>query len=140
MVSFDLFARNMSVSCYLFCTYFVRELFFFSSKILSMNCVFCTESEYLHQYIISGVLREIFNCEHIELFISYFMSSYLQNCINFLKSKEVRVFPCWASSKSTLLLLVCSFPSCSRVQNVFLNFLIAQHLIHKWLSEIEGYR
>ena len=39
-----------------FCTDFVGELW-----------SFCTESEYLHQSIISGVLRAIFNCERIEL-------------------------------------------------------------------------
>ena len=89
--------------------------------------------EYWGPYLTVSIL----NCHWLDVhwLLYVFISSKLHQL-----SKEVWVVLCWASSKSTLFLLVCSFPSCSRVQNVFLNFLIAQHSIYKWLSEIEGYR
>ena len=110
-----------------FCTDLVGELW-----------SFCTESEYLHQSIISGVLRAIstvsvLSCHWLDVnwLLYVFISSKLHQL-----SKEVWV----GQVPRALFLLVCSFPSCSRVQNVFLNFLIVQHSIYKWLSEIEGYR
>ena len=136
------FARNMSVSCYFFahilwvsCVFLHKScwwsVFFFHRKWISTSIY--------HKWSIKGNIQLRAYWTVIDwTFIGYFISSYLQNSINFLKKCEFSLVG--QVPRALFFFFFCSFPSCSRVQNVFLNFLIVQHSIYKWLSEIEGYR
>ena len=152
MCQFCPFAQILSVSCFFctehvgellfFCTYFVGELCFFA-QVLLVKCVFFhrkwISTSIYHKWSIKGNIQLRAYWTVIDwTFIGYFISSYLQNSINFLKKCEFSLVG--QVPRALFFFFFCSFPSCSRVQNVFLNFLIVQHSIYKWLSEIEGYR
>ena len=108
------------------CTNLVGELCFFPQKVnFNINI----------KWSIKGLIQMWAYWTVIDwTFIGYFMSSYLQNCINFLKKCELGKFQ------------EHPFSSCLQFSKLFscakciLNFLIVQHSIYKWLSEIEGYR
>ena len=78
-----------------FWTYFVGDLCLFA-QILSVNCVFFPQKVNFNiniKWSIKGLIQMWAYWTVIDwTFIGYFMSSYLQNCINFLKKCELGKF------------------------------------------------